>query len=133
MNHEADKRAAYNGEIMNQVKITVLRVCFFDDLVAKYGAPDYQKCERHEEGQVFYCNGWQKPAGFCDNAWACIRDFVFALAHGAGYVYGKGQWCSKPGLVVASCNDGLKPVIFKLESTDLLADTYEDLHRRNAK
>ncbi len=117
--------------MMKKVKITVLKVCYFQDLVEQYGAPDYPVCPRHTEGQVFYCNGWQKPAGLCDNAWACMRDFVFAISHGAEYIYGEGEWCNKPGMCVVSCNDGLKPVVFKVESTDIPADTYEDLHAAN--
>lgn len=27
-------------------------------------------------------------------------------------------WIRKPGVAICSCNDGLRPVIFKLEATD---------------
>ncbi len=29
-----------------------------------------------------------------------------------------GDWIRKPGVAICSCNDGLRPVIFKLEATD---------------
>ena len=29
-----------------------------------------------------------------------------------------GDWIKKPGVAICSCNDGLRPVIFKLEATD---------------
>ena len=29
-----------------------------------------------------------------------------------------GDWIRKPGVAICSCNDGLRPVIFKLESTE---------------
>lgn len=48
-----------------------------------------------------------------------IYQYVFALAHGAGrqpFYY--GDWIRQPGVAVCSCNDGLRPVIFKLETTD---------------
>lgn len=44
---------------------------------------------------------------------------VFALAHGATkepFYY--GDWISKPGIAICSCNDGLRPVIFKQEATN---------------
>lgn len=30
-----------------------------------------------------------------------------------------GDWIKKPGVAIVSCNDGLRPVIFKLEATDI--------------
>lgn len=60
--------------------------------------------------------GYEKPDGFCDEAWKSISHYVFVLAHGAPdekWFYGK--WVQKPGTAICSCNDGLRPVIFKLE------------------
>ena len=47
------------------------------------------------------------------------RELAFALAHGAGEgLFYYGDWIRKPGVAICSCNDGLRPVIFKLEATD---------------
>lgn len=56
----------------------------------------------------------------CDEAWKAIYQYVFALAHGAGkeLLY-YGDWIRKPGTAICSCNDGLRPVIFKLEATNI--------------
>ena len=44
----------------------------------------------------------------------CVR-----LAHGAGDgLFYFGDWIRQPGVAICSCNDGLRPVIFKLEATD---------------
>lgn len=44
---------------------------------------------------------------------------MFALAHGAEQdVFYYGDWIRKPGVAICSCNDGLRPVIFKIEATD---------------
>ena len=44
---------------------------------------------------------------------------VFALAHGAGKsLFYYGDWIKNPGVAIVSCNDGLRPVIMKLEATD---------------
>ncbi len=116
------------GETMHKVKITVLEVTFSKERAAKYATKGYGPCELHEAGQVFYSNGWQKPSGLCDNAWNCMRDYVLAIAQGAGFIYGDGAWMNREGMVVVSCNDGLRPVIFKVERTDLPSDTFnEDL------
>lgn len=66
----------------------------------------------------FYAD-YSKPEGFCDEAWKAIYQYAFALAHGAGAdVFYYGDWIRKPGVAICSCNDGLRPVIFKLEATD---------------
>jgi hypothetical protein len=40
-----------------------------------------------------------------------------ALACGVREFYG-GGWMKEPGKVITCCNDGLRPVYFKLEATD---------------
>ena len=45
---------------------------------------------------------------------------VFALAHGTGEnLFYYGDWIRKPGVAIVSCNDGLRPVIMKLEAMDI--------------
>ena len=68
------------------------------------------------EGQVFYAD-YAKPEGFCDEAWKAVYQYVFALSHGAGKFY-FGDWITKEGVAICSCNDGLRPVIMKIERTD---------------
>ena len=64
-------------------------------------------------------NDYAKPDGLCDEAWKAIYQYVFALAHGAGAgTFYYGDWLKTPGVAICSCNDGLRPVIFKLEATD---------------
>ena len=84
---------------MKKVKITVLKTMLNEDLAKEYGIA--------------------KPKGFCDEAWKAIYQYVFALAHGAdkGLFY-YGDWIKEPGVAIVSCNDGLRPVIMKLEATD---------------
>ena len=73
-----------------------------------------------QAGQTFYAD-YAKPDGFCDEAWKAIYQYVFALAHGVGEdggLFYYGDWIRTPGVAICSCNDGLRPVIFKLEATD---------------
>ena len=103
---------------MKKVRITVLKTTFDEELVKEYGAESLKACPMLKEGQFFYAD-YAKPEGLCDEAWKAIYQYVFALAHGAesGLFY-YGDWIRKPGVAICSCNDGLRPVIFKLEATD---------------
>lgn len=104
---------------MKQVKITVLKRAFFEDIVGEYAMPNVKPCPIFEEGQVFYA-GRGKPEGFCDTAWKCIFQYVFALQNGGGKEgFFFGDWIKEPNAAISSCNDGLRPVIFKIEGTDI--------------
>lgn len=103
---------------MNKVKITVLKTTLDRELAAEYGAEGFTACPMLKEGQIFYAD-YARPEGFCDEAWKAIYQYAFALAHGAGTgVFNYGDWIRTPGVAICSCNDGLRPVIFKLEATD---------------
>ena len=103
---------------MNKVKITVLQTTLNKELADQYGIEGLSTCPFHKEGQVFYAD-YAKPNDLCDEAWKAIYQYVFALAHGAGNeLFYYGDWIRKPGVAICSCNDGLRPVIFKLEATD---------------
>lgn len=103
---------------MKKVKITVLKTSFDKTLAEAYAMKGLSECSVMKEGQVFYA-GRAKPDGFCDTAWRCLFQYVFALANGGGE---KGfffnDWVKDPYTAIACCNDGLRPVIFKLEATD---------------
>lgn len=104
--------------LVKKVKITVLKTTLDRELAKEYGAEGLTACPMLMEGQVFYAD-YAKPDGFCDEAWKAIYQYVFALSHGADKeLFYYGDWIRKPGIAICSCNDGLRPVIFKLEATD---------------
>lgn len=113
---------------MKKVKITVLKTTLDQELVKQYGAKNLSFCPMHKVDQVYYAD-YAKPEGFCDEAWKAIYQYVFALAHGASReVFYYGDWIREPGVAICSCNDGLRPVIFKLEATDEEAEiNYETI------
>ena len=83
---------------MKKVKITVLKTTLDKELADEYGAEGLTACPMMKEGHIQY---------------------VFALAHGCGKeLFYYGDWISKPNVAIVSCNDGLRPVIMKLEATD---------------
>ena len=103
---------------MKKVKITVLKTSFNKDLADEYGVENLSICPMLREGEVFYAD-YAKPDNFCDEAWKAIYQYVFALAYGSGdNLFYFGDWIRKPGVAIVSCNDGLRPVIFKLEATN---------------
>ena len=103
---------------MKKVRITILKTTFQQELAEEYGMDGLTVCPLMEEGQVFYAD-YAKPDGFCDEAWKAIYQYVFALAHGADEIWYFGDWIKKPGVAIVSCNDVLRPVIMKLEATDI--------------
>ena len=102
---------------MNKCKITVLKTTFDEELAKEYGVEGLSACPMHTVGQTFFAD-YAKPDGLCDEAWKAIYQYVFALSHGADKgVFYYGDWIRKPGVAICSCNDGLRPVIFKIEAT----------------
>lgn len=103
---------------MKKVKITIVKTTLDTELAKEYGAEHLTACPMMKAGQVFYAD-FAKPEGFCDEAWKAVYQYVFALAHGMnGNLFYYGDWIRKPGVAIVSCNDGLRPVIMKLEQTD---------------
>ena len=100
---------------MKKVRITVMRMARYDDLMEKYENPIEHACSMRL-GQVFVCEGWQKPEGMCDSAWEALSPFVMALAHGAENFY--DGWMKDPRSAMISCNDGFRPVSFLVEALD---------------
>lgn len=97
---------------MKKIKITVMRIACYQDLMEQYENPIDHACDM-QVGQVFVADGWRKPEGFCDSAWETISPFVMTLAHGGQDIY--EGWMKNPRSAMLSCNDGFRPVSFYLE------------------
>lgn len=97
---------------MKKIKITVMRIVCYQDLMEQYENPIEHACDM-QVGQVFIADGWRKPEGFCDSAWETISPFVMTLAHGGQDIY--EGWMKNPRSAMLSCNDGFRPVSFYLE------------------
>ena len=104
---------------MKKVRITVKWIARYDDLIEQYENPIEHACEMRL-GQVFICNGWERPEGFCLSAWDTVSAFVMTLAHGGGDLY--NGWMKDPKSAMISCNDGFRPVSFLLEAMDEAAE-----------
>ena len=104
---------------MKKIRITVMKMACYTDLIEKYENPISHACDM-KEGQIFITNGWKKPEGFCDSAWESISAFVMTLAHGGENIY--NGWMKNKKSAMISCNDGFRPVSFLLEATDMEAE-----------
>lgn len=100
---------------MKKVRITVVKVACYKDLIAKYENPIEHACDM-KEGQVFIANGYEKPLGFCESAWQSISEFVLLLSSGAKNFY--DGWMKNDKSAMISCNDGFRPVSFLLEAME---------------
>ena len=98
---------------MKKIKITVMRMACYKDLMAEYENPIEHACDLHE-GQVFIADGWRKPEGLCDSAWESMSAFVMTLACGGENFY--DGWMKNPKSAMISCNDGFRPVSFLIET-----------------
>ncbi|MEG1720047.1 MAG: TIGR04076 family protein [Clostridia bacterium] len=100
---------------MKKVKITVMKIAKYDDLIAKYENPINHACDM-ELGKVFISTEWEKPEKMCDSAWNSISPFVMTLAHGGEDFY--NGWMKNKKSAMISCNDGFRPVSFLIETLD---------------
>ena len=100
---------------MKRVKITVIRMARYDDLIAKYENPIEHACDM-KEGQTFISNGMERPEGLCESAWQSMSAFVMTLACGGEDIY--DGWMKNKRSAMISCNDGFRPVSFLLETIE---------------
>ena len=100
---------------MKKVRITVMKMARYDDLIEKYENPIEHACDM-ELGKVWVANGWERPEDFCLSAWESMSQFVLALSHGGGNFY--DGWMKNEKSAMISCNDGFRPVSFLLETLD---------------
>ena len=100
---------------MKKVRITVMKISEYRDLMARYENPIEHACDM-KEGMIFTANGRERPEGFCESAWETVSPFVMTLAHGGGNFY--DGWMKNEKSAMISCNDGFRPVSFLLEALE---------------
>ena len=100
---------------MKNVKITVMKMARYDDLIAKYENPIEHACDM-KVGQTFISVGANKPQDMCESAWESMAQFAKTLAQGGGNFY--DGWMKNQKSAMISCNDGFRPVSFLLETIE---------------
>lgn len=105
---------------LHNVRITVIKCECFADLQEKYLAdPRSGPCPMFHEGDEFIVtpDDWAHlmRGRFCSEAWDCVSRYVYAAMNGGAIMQG---WTNDDGMMIACCNDGTRPVIFKIERLD---------------
>ena len=105
---------------MAKVKITVIDKKCYTDLQEKYLAnPQSGPCGAFEVGQEFIIDGHgyqtMNEGHFCMEAWDAINRYVYAALQGGSIMKG---WTNDEKMMIACCNDGTRPVMFKIERID---------------
>lgn len=98
---------------MKKIRYTVLKTTFNSEIAKEYGAENIGICPMHRESQQFIGIGERQPQGLCDEAWKAFSHYAFALVHGANGFW--EDWIPERKISINCCNDGIRPVIFKLE------------------
>lgn len=99
---------------MATYKITVVRRMLNQDLIDQYANSRITSaCTRFADGQEFVCTDLNMPPGFCHWAWADIQRDAMIISMG-----GNMPWVKQPGVQIAACSDGFRPVIFKIERVE---------------
>lgn len=105
-----------------RVKVTVLKRMkpseVFETLPATeiWGENEepWDACKRFKDGEEFLVEWEKMPEGFCATAWHCIHPNIRILGYGWNLDY------EEDGVSIVCCNDGLRPVIFKLERQEAM-------------
>ena len=113
--------------MQHKCKVTVIDKKVFTDFQEKYLAdPHSGACPFYKVGDEFlferYGNAddfWRCGKGTqCAEAWDCISRYIYTALQGGSIMHG---WTNDDRIMIACCNDGTRPVIFKIERIDYKA------------
>ena len=109
----------------HECKITVIDTKIFPELQREYLAdPISGLCPCFKKGDTFILKRgkerddfWHMLDGkFCSEAWDCISRYVYTALQGGSIMH---SWTNDERMMIACCNDGTRPVIFKIERIDI--------------
>lgn len=115
----------------HRVTVTVIGKKLFPDLQEAYLAavPTSGVCPCFTVGQQFHFwreggrgDFWRFGRGAlagdfpCAEAWDCISRHIYTALQGGSLMHG---WTNDDRIMIACCNDGTRPVIFKIEREDI--------------
>ena len=114
--------------MQHECRITVLETKCFPEYQRQYLAnPQSGPCPCFEVGQEylfdreagkddFYHFGRELDPPFpCAEAWDAVSRYVYTALQGGSIMKG---WTNDDRMMIACCNDGTRPVIFKIERID---------------
>jgi uncharacterized repeat protein (TIGR04076 family) len=99
---------------MKELQIKVLKR-FVHPEFQPYVEEKLTACPCFTEGQTFVTS-YEKPEGFCDWAWNDLYVYVVTLLNGGNFSEGNfAGWMKQKDTMIASCTDGIRPVVFELK------------------
>ncbi len=105
-------------------KVRVLEKKCFVNLQQRYlEDPESGPCPFYQEGDEFVFERyggedtfWTMGKGaHCSEAWDCISRYIYTALQGGSIMR---NWTKDEHVMIACCNDGTRPVIFKIERLD---------------
>lgn len=117
----------------HECKVTVLETKCFEDLQKEYLAdPESGPCPCFKKGDEFlFCREPDRDDYYhlgretrvadggdwpCGEAWDAINRYIYTALQGGSIMH---NWTRDERLMVACCNDGTRPVVFKIERIDI--------------
>ena len=109
----------------HECKITVLDTkCFPEYQEAYLADPKSGPCPFFKKGDTFLLKRTPQQGDFyhlmngkfCGEAWDAVSRYVYAALQGGSIMKG---WTNDDRMMIACCNDGTRPVIFKIERIDI--------------
>lgn len=113
--------------MQHKCQVTVIDKKCYPDLQEQYLAgPKSGPCPFYEVGDKFIFERyggedtfWREGNGTqCTEAWDCISRYIYTALQGGSIMRG---WTNDERMMIACCNDGTRPVIFRIERQDYLA------------
>lgn len=110
--------------MQHKCRVEVIDKKLYRDYQEKYLAdPESGVCPFYEIGQVFVFERYGKRDDFwtegngahCAEAWDCISRYIYTALQGGSIMR---NWTNSEKMMIACCNDGTRPVIFKIERID---------------
>lgn len=127
--------------MQHECRITVLDTKVFPEYQEQYLAnPKSGPCPFFQKGDTFLLKRTPERddfyhlmnGKFCGEAWDAISRYVYTALQGGSIMH---KWTNDERMMIACCNDGTRPVIFKVERIDI-PETEEErewLEKQNFK
>jgi len=119
--------------MQHRCKVSVIRKELYKDLQEEYLAnKESGECPFYNVGDEFIFDRYGDKDDFwtmgrgsqCSEAWDCISRYIYTALQGGAIMRG---WSKNDKIMIACCNDGTRPVIFKIERIDYYAIYIKDI------
>ncbi len=110
--------------MQHKCKVTVIdKKCFTEYQESYLADPAAGACPFYQIGDEFIFERYGGEDTFwltgngtqCGEAWDCISRYIYTALQGGSIMRG---WTNDERMMIACCNDGTRPVIFKIERLD---------------